>query len=561
MSDGHALADFRVAPHRGAFARFSPDGRYLAGNFGDGKVMVWDLDRNALTARTNYSTALAGLPAFAFTPDSRMLAVAASDGVMRCFDLASGERVMRFETRTKPGWIEFDPSGERIALVDQSVQLWNRLSGQVERVFTHRATAQTVAWHPDGRRLAVGYDNGDLLLWDPQTGEPQSLPGHTQFVYHLAFDPLGEFLASLSFDGSTRFWDATTGRPTFLTFQTRVRQFSHDGKQAILQLERGGLGVCELLRSRSFRTLASRDPGHRFGGEVDVSSDGRWLVAGDRGRWHLWNLVTGSEEAVIPCHPFATPRFHPDGNSVITVSADEVLRWPLERSNDGNQVRVGAPQTLVSSKGSEFQRISISADGTLLAVAGHYKSLVVDLKDPTNTVLFAKGLRQSIVSLSPDNRWAAAAAHLGNGVTVWDARSGALVRHLITNESARVVFNPDGRTLVTLTVREYAFWDTATWQARRRVPLDLSGDVPGAIAFSGNGRWLALAPDRRRIVLLDPGTGRELATLTSPSLDNFEQMAFSSDGRYLAAATLNRAIQLWDLLSLRKELTELGLDW
>ena len=54
-----------------------------------------------------------------------------------------------------------------------------------------------------------------MRLWDATTGQPvgQPLEGHTRWVLSVAFSPDGTRLASASADGTVRLWDATTGQP------------------------------------------------------------------------------------------------------------------------------------------------------------------------------------------------------------------------------------------------------------------------------------------------------------------------------------------------------------
>ena len=69
----------------------------------------------------------------------------------------------------------------------------------------------TVAWSPDGTRLAVGSDDNCVyvltaegrLLW---RGE-----GHTGLVWSVAWSPDGRGLASGSWDGTVRLWDPASG--------------------------------------------------------------------------------------------------------------------------------------------------------------------------------------------------------------------------------------------------------------------------------------------------------------------------------------------------------------
>jgi WD40 repeat protein len=136
-----------------------------------------------------------------------------------------------------------------------------------------------------------------------------------------------------------------------------------------------------------------------------------------------------------------------------------------------------------------------------------------------------------------------------------------LARLLVTNENCQAAFSLDGRWLVTTSSRDFSFWDTQTWQVRRKVPLDLGSAVAGPLAFSRDGRLLAVAANRRDIKLLHPETGAEFATLTAPDSQNLSRVAFSDDGSRLMATTDGRAIQVWDLRTLRHELAGLGLDW
>jgi WD40 repeat protein len=81
------------------------------------------------------------------------------------------------------------------------------------------------------------------------------------------------------------------------------------------------------------------------------------------------------------------------------------------------------------------------------------------------------------------------------------------------------------------------------------------------MAFSRDGRLLAI-DDAGRVRLVDPDSGREVATLDAGtgSLANFFCMAFSPDGTHLAAGR-DHMIHLWDLRRIRAQLAGLGLDW
>ena len=148
----------------------------------------------------------------------------------------------------------------------------------------------------------------------------------------------------------------------------------------------------------------------------------------------------------------------------------------------------------------------------------------------------------------------------GSGTRVWDARTGKAARDL-GGRSASVAFSPDGRWLVAAASDEYRFWRAGSWEAGPAIARDALGELTGYVAFTRDGRKMAIAKSHRLVQLIDPATQRELASLTPPDPHMINGLRFDAGGRQLAVATPQGIVQVWNLPALQQELAKLGLDW
>jgi WD40 repeat protein len=65
----------------------------------------------------------------------------------------------------------------------------------------------SVAYSPDGQRIASGADDGTVKIWNAETGALISaLSGHIDSVVSVAFSPDGRRLVSGSFDTTVKIW-------------------------------------------------------------------------------------------------------------------------------------------------------------------------------------------------------------------------------------------------------------------------------------------------------------------------------------------------------------------
>jgi hypothetical protein len=87
------------------------------------------------------------------------------------------------------------------------------LSSQVRKTLKgHSKGVTSVAWNPDGKRLATTSEDKTAKVWDAFSGqELLTLKGHTSYVMSVAWSPDGKRLATASQDNIAKVWDAASG--------------------------------------------------------------------------------------------------------------------------------------------------------------------------------------------------------------------------------------------------------------------------------------------------------------------------------------------------------------
>jgi WD40 repeat protein len=203
---------------------FTPDGNHLisggqltVSNGSKGTVACWD----AKECRVKWRRPLGGEWAdVAMSPDGRRIAVTdGRTGQLVLLDVSSGNVVATMASDPELAFTccAFDPGGTRLAVgcsdPDEEfgfVKVLDLAAGrELLRLTGHTGRVNSVAFSPDGRRLASGSWDRTIKLWDTAHGdEVLTLSGHTQGVVRVAFSPDGYLLASGSNDDTVRIWDA-----------------------------------------------------------------------------------------------------------------------------------------------------------------------------------------------------------------------------------------------------------------------------------------------------------------------------------------------------------------
>jgi WD40 repeat protein len=328
------------------------------------------------------------------------------------------------------------------------------------------------------------------------------------------------------------------------------------------------LWLWRLHRAREFRTLrdteASPNTLHTVSA-IDFSPDGRWLLgAVQGGSVSIWDTSRGRKLAsVVTERDVESAFFDRKLTSFVTWERRGLLRWPLQIDGSSGRPVVGSPAFLGIKPRNHFGEAVLAEDGRTVALVPRRMrgdGLVLDLENPASRTPIKGRAGLFFVAVSPDSRLVASGPYKARGIHVWESATGKRVKDLPAEGSVSVGFSPDGRWLVAGGSQEYRLWEVGSWRPGLTLARDNPGDQPGKMAFSPDGT-LAIVDSLMIVKLVDPATGRGLATLEAPDPEFIDSLRFSPSGDFLAAACGNCTIQIWDLARIRERLETMKLDW
>jgi WD40 repeat protein len=253
--DAATAKQVRAIASSGAAIALSPDGKTLATAGRDRLVRLWDVSTGKETGQlTGHRHQVKGL---AFSPDGKLLASGDAQATVRIWDVTAGKelQVMDMKSLAETLSFAFSPDGKALACAgawdDSSflpgnfniqgvevtpkkgylVLLWDPATGkEIRRCEGLRDKVRSVAFSPDGKKLAAAARDGQVCLWDAATGKellfivahPDTTNADFAGSLCVAFSPDGKQLATAGADRTVRVWDATTAK--------ELMRFTADGE-------------------------------------------------------------------------------------------------------------------------------------------------------------------------------------------------------------------------------------------------------------------------------------------------------------------------------------------
>ena len=529
-----------IQPNDISQLEFSPDGRFLAAtaeNYEvsrDGQVLnpdtegtqtyVWHPETGAPIVK------FAGRN-FAFSPDSCLLAGAASDETVSgadrvdryvsVWDVTTGERISHFSEHKD--WVDditFSPYGEFLVSSsrDKSLRVWNIAKGIEKKAYISSGTHCGLPFYsPEGTLLTAVFGGTDatrtIEIWRVEPREKlqtiEFLVGSVGAKWFFMCPQLAiaYALSSKRTDGKTQTFP-TLCEPHFPWPYPKVAWL--DDQTLVSTRDYPGIELWDVVQKCAQETLLTDKYIHTY----TVLPCGKVLASNLNNATKVWDVSKPDE----PIAEFTAPK-----------GPSEWVRHEVFAPT-GDRIAAG------------------SREGTVY---------VWNFQNPEKPILLA-GHTDYVESLafSPDGKQLVSGGR-DNTTRLWDVEAGEQIATLPLDEprvTMDIAFSPCGKIIAGGMDDEIHLWCAEQLTTLRTIPQPENNRRTYALAFSPCGKYLASGTwwqkgmEKMAIRLWEIATGENVHTFWGHTTD-VQSLAFSPDGMLLASGGFDGTILLWDVKS------------
>lgn len=499
---------------------FNRDGQTLA--VAMYSALIWDISDRAHPVQRSRIPLNNLSYGIAYSPTKEVLAIGDYYGTVNVFDMSDSAQPKvqyTFSSGFKGNLtLAYSPDGKRLAagFADAMIAVWDANNGDKREIARMQGRVQvaSVAFSHDLKTLVTVEAAETAVLWGLEDfAGPERRGGERGHsgVVAVRYARDGKTMVTAGDEGTAVFWKVSgSGNPehqntlwlsgarpiTFASFSADLRTaVAGDSERLMLQ------DLSDPTKPAPFASMGVPPWVH----SVELSPDGRFLLMAGYDQFWLWDIGNHRDLQKIATidverQKAAVVAFRPDGKLMAISVGKKVNLWDLARPS--------APRLVGTTTGhaGEVTAVSFSPDGRTLASGSQDRSVVLtDVSNPVEPerISTMTGHTESIgkIVYGSDGK-TLLVADWGSWSTVWDvaqpARPVRLSRTDTTHAYSRgaMDFSPDGQTLAIGMTAPYGvvgMWDLAPMNRLRADPAAFSCAITGA--GLSKAEWARLVPE------------------------------------------------------------------
>jgi Tol biopolymer transport system component len=273
----------------------------------------------------------------AFSADGKSLLTVGDDKTVRVWSVATGKETRKIEFNAEVHAATFLGKGGDIVAgcADGVVTLTNADGKMVWQARSFGRSTTSVAVSHDAQQVVTGNESGTLAMFDAASGRATRILRvlRRDTVLSLAFAPDGKKVAGVAKGGDTNVWDVQTGRMLLTIKSESPTSVAISGDGGVLAIAGGkAVTLAELASGKELRKLSAKETFTA----VAFSPDGKKVAAvGDDKLARVWATATGKEERVFgdAQGKLAALAFSPDGTLLATAGEKGAIIWDLVKDD------------------------------------------------------------------------------------------------------------------------------------------------------------------------------------------------------------------------------------
>ena len=481
-----------------------------------------------------------------------------------------------------PGKDHPPPPGEDPAAKFERIQLLLQ-SLQEDVKFEHGDRVDSVAWSPDGKKVATASWDKTCRIFDVESKREDAKFEHGDEVRSVAWSPDGKKVATASLDKTCRIFDVES--------QIEDAKFEHGDRVDSVAWSPDGKKVataswdktCRIFDVESYTEDAKFEHGN-WVDSVAWSPDGKKVATASHDKTcRIFDVESQIEDAKFEHGNMVySVAWSPDGKKVATASHDKTCRiFDVESQREDAKF----------DHGDMVFRVAWSPDGKKVATASHNKTCrIFDVESQREDAKFEHGDVVFSVAWSPDGKKVATAS-FDNTCRSFDVESHREDAKFEHGDSVySVAWSPDGKKVATAsrdkTCRifdvesqiedakfEHGVWVySVAWSPDGKKVATASvdktcrifdvesqiedakfehGDWVYSVAWSPDGKKVATASHDKTCRIFDVESYTEDAKFEHGNLDY--SVAWSPDGKKVATASHDKTCRIFDVESQRED--------